>query len=63
MNGKNVEGSGRGPLEILSRNLYAGIKDEQETHQVKVAGVSVEIRAKHLPNTRVTAVLTRLVSG
>jgi hypothetical protein len=63
MNGKDVEGSGRGLVEVLSRHLSAGIKEEQGKHQVKVAGVPVEIRIKHLPNTRVTAVLIRLVSG
>jgi hypothetical protein len=63
VNGKDMEGSGRGLDELLSRHLSAGIKEEQGKHQVKVAGVWVEIRSKNLPNTRVTAMLTRLFLG
>jgi hypothetical protein len=47
--GKNWEGSGRGLIEVLPRDLPGGTK-ENHKKPVRIAGVPVKIRTKRLPN-------------
>jgi hypothetical protein len=46
----DLEGSGRGLMELLSRNLPAGT-EENHDKPVVLVGVSSNIRTKCLPNT------------
>jgi hypothetical protein len=48
--GKDLEGSGRCLIEVLSRYLSGWIEDNCE-EPVRIADVLTEIRTEHLPNT------------
>jgi hypothetical protein len=48
---KDLEGIGRGLIKVLFQHLTGGTGDDHETISVRIAGVSTEIRTKHLLNT------------
>jgi hypothetical protein len=50
--GKEQEGNGQGPIEVLSRHLIAGT-DEIHKNLVGIAGVWPEIRTEHPPEIQV----------
>jgi hypothetical protein len=47
---EDLEGSGRGIIEVLTRHLPGGEEKELRT-SVRTAGVPADIRTEHLPNT------------
>jgi hypothetical protein len=48
--GNNLEGSGRGLIELLIRH-FSGMTEENKKISVRIGDVPARIRTDHLPNT------------
>jgi hypothetical protein len=52
--GKDLEGYGRGLIEVLSRHFLVGIEENHEN-------LNQDIRTEHLPNTSLESFVSRAV--
>jgi hypothetical protein len=50
LNGKDLKGKGRSPIEVLYENLLGWTEERHEITSVRMANVPEEIRMDHLPN-------------
>jgi hypothetical protein len=51
--GKDLEGSGRVLIVVLSRNLFRGSEENHEKRLVRIASVREAIKIRHCPNATI----------
>jgi len=50
---KDMEGSGRVLIVVLSRNLFWGSEENHEKRLVRIVGILTAIKIRHRPNTTI----------
>jgi hypothetical protein len=55
MIGKDLEGSGCGLVEVLTRHFAGGLNKSQRNTSLRISDVQAEIRTKRLQNTSLDA--------